>query len=201
MLGLKALFERFATQPWAQLCQAAVGWAEEGHEVGSFEHLMLGRTVDFFLNTPSGRAHFTPNGHLPQVGDRWPKPELAATMRRLAANGPDEFITGEWARQFVRRANELGWPIKLEHMQAIPPRWGEGLRFRHRDYEIVSLAPPERHGVFCSLVLGILEHLDVVSLGHYTESAEALYYFAHTLRRAGQECGFLNDPQIFEDPS
>ena len=68
-------------------------------------------------------------------------------------------------------------------MSAIPPRWGEGTRYRHGDYEIVQLSPPERQAVFCALVLGILEHLDVRSLGHYTESAEALYYFGHALRR------------------
>src|SRR5262245_6182194 len=79
MPGLKALFERFGTLPWARLCEPAVHWAEEGHTVTSFEHLVLAQTVDFFLYTASGRAHFTPDGHLPQVGDRWQSPELAET--------------------------------------------------------------------------------------------------------------------------
>lgn len=201
MPGMKALYERFATRPWAELCEPAIRWAEEGHEVDSFEHLVMAQTVDFYLYTPSGRDHFTPNGHLPQVGDRWAQPALARTLRRLADQGPDYFIDGEWARRFVERANELGWNIELEHMRAIPPRWGEGLRYRHGDHEIVQLSPPERQAVFCSLVLGVLEHLDVARLGHYTESAEALYYFGHTLRRATFETGFLNDPATWEDPS
>jgi len=201
MPALKALYERFGSKPWADLCAPAVHWATDGHEVDSFEHLVMAQTVDYYLYTPSGRAHFMPGGYLPQVGDRWPKPELARTLERLSDEGPDHFITGDWAQRFVALANELGWPIEPAHMSAIPPRWGEGTRYRHGDYEIVQLSPPERQAVFCALVLGILEHLDVRSLGHYTESAEALYYFGHALRRAGFETGLINDPATFEDPS
>jgi gamma-glutamyltranspeptidase/glutathione hydrolase len=93
MPGLKALYERFGTKPWPTLCQAAIRWANEGHEVESFEHLVTAQTVDFYLYTPSGRAHFTSGGHLPQVGDRWPKPELARTLARLADEGPEYFTS------------------------------------------------------------------------------------------------------------
>jgi gamma-glutamyltranspeptidase/glutathione hydrolase len=201
MPGLKALYERFGTRPWSALCEPAIRVAEEGYEVGSFEQLVLGQTVDFFLYTASGRAHFTPDGHLPQVGDVWRKPELAATLRGLAADGPDHFISGAWAQAFVARANELGWSIELRHMEGIPVRWGEGRRYPHRGHEIVQLSAPDRQGVFSALVLGMLAALDVPSLGHYSESAEALYFMAHALRRAHQERGILNDPQIFDDPS
>ena len=44
----------------------------------------LVKTVDIYLYTPSGRAHFTPNGYIPEVGERWPKPALAKTLRGLA---------------------------------------------------------------------------------------------------------------------
>ncbi len=201
MPGMKALYERFATKPWAYLCESAIKWAQEGHVVKSFEHLVLAQTVDFYLYTQSGREHFTPQGHLPQVGDRWKKPELAKTLKKLAEEGPDYFITGEWAAHFVERANQLGWKIELEHMTAIPPRWQEPLRYPHKGHEIVQLAPPERQAVFCALVLGILDELDVTSLGHYSESAEALYYMAHALRRAAWETGLLNDPETFETPT
>lgn len=201
MPGMKALFERFATKPWDYLCQSAIKWAEEGHVVNSFEHLVMAQTVDFYLHTPSGRDHFTPTGFLPQVGERWQKPELARTLKRLSEEGPEYFITGGWAEKFVVRANELGWDIELEHMTAVPPRWQEPLRYPHRQYEIVQLAPPETQALYCSLVLGTLKALNVTSFGHYTESAEALYYMAHALRRAAWDTGLINDPQIFDTPA
>ncbi|ALL79280.1 hypothetical protein AD006_28570 (plasmid) [Pseudonocardia sp. EC080610-09] len=199
MPGMKALFERFATKPWSQLCEPAVAWAERGHEVTSFEHLVMAQTVDFFLYTESGRRHFTPDGHLPQVGDRWASPELAATMGKVAAEGPDHFLTGEWAQQFVARANSLGWAITPEHMTEIPPRWSDPYTWTHKGHTVVQQSPPERQGVFCQIVLGMLAELDVVSLGHWSTSAESLYYLAHALRRAGLETGLLNDPLLFGD--
>lgn len=199
MPGMKALYERFATQSWAKLCEPAVGWAEKGHSVTSFEHLVLAQTVDYFLYTPSGRRHFAPNGHLPQVGDRWASPELAETMRNLAAEGPDYFLTGKWAEDFVARANSLGWKVKAEHLTAIPPRWSSGHRWNHKGHTIVQQSAPERQGVYCQLVLGILEELDVASLGHWSQSAESLYYLAHALRRAALETGLINDPAVFDD--
>jgi gamma-glutamyltranspeptidase/glutathione hydrolase len=201
MPGMKAMYERFGTKPWEYLCQAAIHWAEEGHEVDSFEHLVMAQTVDFYLYTESGREHFTPNGYLPQVGDRWPKPVLAQTLKNLAKEGPDYFITGEWAEHFVKRANDLGWKIELKHMAAIPPRWDDGLRWQHRAYEVLQPSPPERQGVFCALVLGILRELDVTAYGHYSDSPEALYFMAHALRRAAFETGFLNDPETWEAPT
>lgn len=201
MPGLKAMHQKFASRPWDQLCAPSIEWATVGHQVDSFEHLVLGQSADLYMNTESGRKHFAPNGYLPQVGSRWPKPELADLLTRLAADGPDLFIDGPWARKFVARANELGWPIALAHMRQDEPRWGDGLRYRHRDVEIIQQAPPERQAVISAMVLGILQELGVDKLGHYTESAESLYYMAHALRRATYETGFINDPTVFEDPS
>src|SRR6185295_7064364 len=120
--------------------------------------------------------------------------------RRLADEGPEYFTKGDWGKHFVETANRLGWAIKLEDLTSNPPRWGEPMRYRYRDHEVVQLAPPERQGVFCNMVLGILKHLDIASLGHYTESADSLYYMAHALRRAEFELGQLHDPEFFGVP-
>ena len=201
MPGMKAMFERFGSQPWADLVAPAARWAREGHEVTSFEHLVMAQTVDFFLYTESGRAHFTPGGHLPQVGDRWPRPELADTMDKLAVEGADYFITGAWAHDFVERANAMGWDITMDHMPGVPVRWSEGLHWEHKGHTVVQQSPPERQGVFCAMVLGVINALGITDYGHYSQSAEALYFFAHALRRAAWEAGFLNDPLTHADPS
>jgi gamma-glutamyltranspeptidase / glutathione hydrolase len=201
MPGLKAIHEKFGTRPWAELCAPAIHFAEEGHVVCSFEFGVL--TEELLGNTyfPSGRELFTPDGFTPQVGDAFKNPKLAATLKRLAKEGPDDFITGEWAKRFVDEGNRLGWPVKMEHMTAVPPRWSEPFRYPHRGHEILQLSPPERQGVFCAFVLGVLEQLDLKSLGHYTESAESLYYFAHVLRWAELEMGYVQDPKTFDVPT
>jgi gamma-glutamyltranspeptidase/glutathione hydrolase len=198
--GLAAAHGRFGSKPWAELCGQAIHWADEGHPVSSFEFAQLSFDAPYTTYFPSGRELFTPTGFLPQVGERFRNPKLAATLRKLASDGPDYFTKGDWARHFVAEANRLGWKIKLEHMSAVPPRWVEPLRYRFRDSEIVQLNLPERTGVLSAMFLGVMEQLGIGSLGHYSQSPETLYYMAHALRWVNWEIGMLHDPELFDAP-
>jgi len=200
MPALDEMHRRFGSRAWADLCQPAVEWAERGHPVSSFEYGVLQEELRFLTYFPSGRQFFTPDGFVPEVGEIFQSPQLAQTLRNCAAEGPQYFTQGDWARHFVAEANRMGWPIHLEDMTAIPPRWQEPLRYLHRGQEIVQFSPPERTGVFTAFVMGVLSHFDLSTLGHYTESADALYLMAHTLRRAHWEMGLLYDPEIFDVP-
>jgi gamma-glutamyltranspeptidase/glutathione hydrolase len=200
MPGIGEIHKRFGTKSWSSLCQPAVRWAEEGHRVSSFEYAVLSEELPLYTYFQAGRELFTPDGFVPQVGDVFRNPKLAKTLAKLAADGPEYFTKGAWAQHFVDEANRLGWPIKMQHMTAIPPRWQEPLRYEHNGYEILQLSPPERQGVYTALVLGILGHLGYKSMGHYAESAESLYYMAHALRRAEFETGYLHDPHVFDVP-
>ena len=197
MPAMAALHNRFGTKPWKSLVEPAIPWAEDGFPVDEFARARLESSLEGHSYFPSSRALFLPEGFTPSVGERFKNQALAGTLRGLADEGPTYFTTGKWAQRFVEMANQLGWRIKLEDLSSNPPRWQEPFRFSHKGYEIVQLAPPERQGVFCSIVLGILDHLGIASLGHYTESAESLYYMAHALRRAAFELGQLHDPEFF----
>ena len=200
MPGMRALHERFGTRPWASLVEPAIPWAEDGFPVDEFQRSLLDLFIDGATFFPDMRALFAPEGWSPSVGTLLRNPALARTLRGLAAEGPGYFTEGEWARAFVARGNELGWKVQLSDLSANPPRWVDPIRYRHKQYEIVQPAPPERQALYCCIVLGILRHLDVSSLGHYSESAESLYYMAQALRRAGFELGMLHDPQFFDTP-
>ncbi|MBM4187189.1 MAG: hypothetical protein FJ206_07745 [Gemmatimonadetes bacterium] len=200
MPGIGALHARFGTKPWKALVEYAVPWAEEGRPMDEFTRSVLGDELAFLSYFPSSRELFLPNGFLPSVGERWRNPALAATLRRLADEGPEYFTRGQWARNFVAMANGMGWQVKLDDLSATPPRWIEPIRYQHRGHEVVQLAPPERQGLFCSMVLGILRHLDITTIGPHTESAESLYYMAQAMRRANFELAHLADPEFFGVP-
>lgn len=200
MPGMKALHERFGTKPWRTLVEPAIPWAEDGFPVDEFQRAILDFELEGNTFFPAMRALYTPNGFTPSVGEKLRNPALARTLRNLADQGPDYFMTGPWAQHFVALANQLGWKISLEDLSANPPRWTDPIRFKHKGWEIAQPAPPERQGLYCCLVLGMLRHLEVSKLGHYTESAESLWYMSHALRRAAFELGHLHDPQYFEAP-
>ncbi len=200
MPGIKALYERFGTLPWRTLCGPAIHWAAEGHEVTSLQHRVLATEAPIFLHTRSGREFFAPEGHLVQVGDRWRKPDTAETLTRLSESGPDYFISGGWAEHFAERGRELGWAIDVARLGENAPRWGQGARYEHRGHEILQLSPPETQAVRCSMVLDMLSDLGIPEAGHWSRSAESLYFLAHALRRARFETGYINDPHVFDVP-
>ncbi|MEQ1771679.1 MAG: gamma-glutamyltransferase, partial [Devosia sp.] len=197
MPGVGEMHRRFGRLPWARLCADAIRWAEEGHPVSSFEYGVNVFAAPFSTFFPEGREVFMPSGYLTPVGSVTRNPKLAKTLRTLAVEGPDLFTTGQWARDFVAAGNALGWPVRMDHMTANPPRWQEPLSFAHRGHEIVSLAPPERQAAFCCLVLGVLDAAGIKEMEPF--GADYLFVMSHALRLAEQACGFLHDPLYFGD--
>jgi len=199
MPGLKAIHERFATRPWTELCEDAIYWAETGNHVSSFEFYVNAFGKEFVTYFPEGRKFYMPHGHMLSVGERFAKPDMAATLKKVAREGPDYMISGQWAEKFVKKANDMGWKITMDHMTgATPPRWIEPLKFKHHEYEVTGLALPQQQGVFCALVLGVLSHLGIRDIA--PGSADHIYYMAHAMRWAQQQCGYLNDPEVVGVP-
>ena len=198
MPGLKAIYDRFGTRTWAELCAPAVEWAERGHPVSTFEFGVNVFGEKFITYFPEGREFYQPNGRFPNVGEIFVQKGLAETMRGVAVNGPDHMITGEWAEAFVRKANAMGWNIDLAHMTETPPRWVEPLRFPHHDVEVCSLGPPQAQGLFLGVVLGVLKHLGVREMAR--GSADHWWALGHALRQGQRHWEYAQDETVYGVP-
>ncbi len=197
MPGLKAIHQRFGTRPWAELCEDAISWAESGHPVSTFEMMVNTFGEKFITYFPEGRDFYQPKGFFPNVGDIFVPNGLAETLRGVAAD-PDYMITGPWAEMFVTKANEMGWKITPDHMIETPPRWVEPLRFKHEEYEVVTLGPPQAQGFFTGVTLGILRHLGIRNME--PGSAEHWWALGYALRQGGRHWEFAADDQYWEVP-
>lgn len=198
MPGLKAIHEKFGSKPWAELCEGAVEWSERGHPVSSFEHRLTTGNEAFLSYFPESREFYLPNGVFPAVGETFVPKGLAETMEGVRDQGPDYMITGPWAQAFVKKANELGWKIRPEHMTENPPRWVEPVRFRHHEYEIVTLGPPQAASFVTAVTLGVLKHLGVRDM----QPGSAEYYWAmgHALRLGGRHTEYGQDENFYDVP-
>lgn len=197
MPGLKAIHDRFGTKPWAELCADAVNWAEKGHVVSTFEVMVNMFGEKFITYFPEGRDFYQPNGYFPSVGETFVPPGMAETMRGVAAD-PDYMITGPWAEKFVAKANEMGWKITRDHMTETPPRWVEPLRFKHHEYEVVTLGPPQAQGFFTGVALGVLRHLGIRDME--PGSAEHWWAMGHALRQGARHWEYAADDQFWNVP-
>jgi gamma-glutamyltranspeptidase / glutathione hydrolase len=203
--GLEALARRFGTRPWASYLEPAIRSAEEGVLVTSF---MYGinysnwENDDLIKTNKEAREFYMPDGYLVPVGERWKMPALAATLRRVAAEGADYLYTGAWAEKFVREANKKGGRVTMQDMAEYQPKWQDPTRFTYRGQEIIGSPEPDTGGLVVSYNLNILENFDLKALGPYWESPEALEIMARAFSRVGDETRFaIQDPLNFKVPA
>jgi gamma-glutamyltranspeptidase/glutathione hydrolase len=97
-------------------------------------------------------------GHAPRpapaAGERYALPELAQTLRRIAAEGPDALYTGEIAAA-IASATWLSEGDLLAHRS----EWVEPLRRHYRGVEVCEL-PPNGQGVAALLALALADGLE-----------------------------------------
>ena len=102
----------------------------------------------------SEAAHPPPElGPIPRRGDAIVLPELAATLRRIADDGPSAFYRGAVAEAIAA----VTW-LEESDLAGFAPRWVEPLRLAYRGVEVLELPPPTQ-GVAALEGLGILQEL------------------------------------------
>ena len=100
VLGLWEANARWGSMPWADLLAPAARLAREGvvlNDVQAFLHRILDPLLRY---SPEGDALYGPGRPL-RLGERLAMPELADTLERLGAEGPDYFYRGELAERIA----------------------------------------------------------------------------------------------------
>jgi gamma-glutamyltranspeptidase/glutathione hydrolase len=200
--GLKAAADRFGTLKWADYFQPAIAVAEKGFPQYSFLYgemaeAALGRLSAY----PSGRAEFLPDGYVPPVGTIMKRPRLAATMRKLAAEGPAYFYTGEWAQHFVAASRSIGSEITMQDLADYKVRWEEPTRTTYKNYEIIGAPPPSTAGTLISMIMNVLEPFDLKAEPHYSQSAPAFEKVRRAFAFAENSTDqYIRDPLSYDVP-
>jgi gamma-glutamyltranspeptidase / glutathione hydrolase len=199
--GLSEAGERYGTLSWAQYLEPAIQVAEDGFPMYSYLYYYIMEGRERLSAHPASREIFLPGGVAPEVGETFRQPELAATLRQLAQEGPEYFYTGEWARTFVEKVNDTGGNLELEELDEYQVRWVDPVRFDYRGHPIVSAPPASNAGVLIGMILNILENFDLEGMGHYTESPEALLLLRQAYDQAQNHISrFVGDPRSMDVP-
>ncbi|UAK25811.1 gamma-glutamyltransferase family protein [Sphingomonas nostoxanthinifaciens] len=200
--GLKAAADRFGTLPWAHYFAPAIKTAEDGFPMYSFLYAELSDAAINRLSAyPSGRAEFLPSGFVPPVGAVMKRPNLARTMRRIAADGPDYFYKGEWAQHFVDGVRSAGGEMSLQDLADYRVRWEEPVHSSFRGYDIYGSPPPSTAGVLTAMILNIAEPWDLSPATHYAQDAASFYRIRRAFEFAEDFAdGFVKDPVGYNVP-
>ncbi len=198
VMGMWEAHQRYGTLPWERLVAPAVALADgfEVHERYARSIRGSQRSLELFETT---RNTFLPGGEVPEVGSTFSQPALAATLRRIQAEGPDGFYRGETADLIVAEMERGGGIITHEDLAAYRAVWRDPVTFTYRGYRVTSMPPSSSGGPTMALMAHLLEQHDVAALGW--GSADYVHLFAEAARRAYADRNqVLADPDFVEVP-
>lgn len=126
-------------------------------------------------------------------------PALAATLKRIAKNGRDEFYKGKTAKILVDYLQEKGGIITLKDLKQYEAKWRDPIHFDYKDLKVVSMSPPSSGGICLGQIFKMIEPFDLAKMGH--NSSEAIQVIVEAERRAYADRSFyLGDPDYFKIP-
>jgi gamma-glutamyltranspeptidase/glutathione hydrolase len=152
---------------WRALFAGTEQLAEEGFVVGPRLQGMVASTRAPQSKAPDVIAYFRgPDGQPIRAGERLKNPAYAATLRLVAAQGPDALLKGRIAADIVARLSKDPLPstMTLADLAAYRPHESRALCHPYRVWAVCEPNPPSG-GVATLEALGILERTDIASRG------------------------------------
>ena len=194
--GLWAAHQRHGTLPWKDLVMPALRLAEEGF----IPHQDLVDDVneqrEWFGSATNFIAYF---GDI-SANETFRQPELAATLRRIAEQGPDGFYRGETAALIAAHMERSNGLITAEDLAGYEAVWREPLRVDWRDFEILAAPPPSSGGFALVQLLKMKDSLAHFFDGLPHNSPQYIHLVAEMEKRVfADRAEYLGDPDFVDN--
>ena len=195
--ALDHLARRYGRLPLARALAPAIRLAESGFEVDEHYLKMAAFRQSVLQRFPESARVFLDRGELPAPGYLVRQPELAATLRDLAARGRAGFYQGEVAERLVAGVREAGGVWTLEDLQDYRVVERAPIVFEYAGLRVVAAAPPSSGGVALATMLNILAGFDLSALDETTRT----HLIVEAMRRAYRDrAEYLGDPDHVQVP-
>lgn len=154
------LLRRHGTRPLSALLEPAIRYAEEGFAVMQRSQADWANQESLLRGEANAARIYLVDNAAPAVGAVHRFPEMAQSLRQIAAEGRDAFYRGSLARGMVDYLQSRGGLHTLDDFARYQGRFETPIRGRFRDVEVVE-CPPNGQGVIALLILNILSRFPV----------------------------------------
>jgi gamma-glutamyltranspeptidase/glutathione hydrolase len=181
--GLDELRHRFGKRAWAELALPAERRARLGYPVSPHlaRTLAFGSASDLRRDAGLG-ALFFPGGRASVAGALIKNPKLAATLRRLGAEGPRALYEGKIAAELVATARSAGGTLSAEDLLAYAVKERKPLHASFAGYELFTMPAPSAGGLLLAETLAVWSKEELTRLGY--QSGAYQHALAETFRAA-----------------
>jgi gamma-glutamyltranspeptidase/glutathione hydrolase len=196
LAGLFQVHKKYGSLPIAEILAPVIALAENGVVVTEFQAQSLANYRETFIKTNGRNSLFS---QVYKAGDTIKYPALAATLKRIAKNGRDEFYKGETAKKLVAFLNTKDGNMTLEDLSQYEAKWRAPITFTYKDLKITSMSPPSSGGFCLNQIMKMIEPFNLTDMGH--NSLKAIQVITEAERRAfADRNAFLGDPDFVKIP-
>jgi gamma-glutamyltranspeptidase / glutathione hydrolase len=208
---LEMAHKQYGRLPWAKLFEPAIVLAEAGFKVSPRLNTLAKGDPHLKKDAVAAAYFYKPDGDPHDVGFNLRNAELAAVLRKIAAEGSKGLHEGEVAQAIVKKvqghASNSG-KMTLADLAGYQPRKRAPLchdyKAKGKDYRICGFPPPSSGAIAVGQVLGILSHAqaDAIPLENGLPGANWLHLYLEASRLAFADRGqYLGDPDFVQPPA
>lgn len=190
--------QKYGTITLAQALQPAIRYAERGFPVSPRLHADITASARKISRDPELARIFLPNGEAPAVGSLLKQPELARTLRAIAASGPDVIYKGAIAKQIAQFMDREGGLLTADDLAKHHSTWEKPISTTYLDHPVIAF-PPNTQGVTLLEQLNVAELFDLEAMGRNSTG------YIHTLVESAKLAyadrdKYVADPAFSEVP-
>jgi gamma-glutamyltranspeptidase/glutathione hydrolase len=194
--GLWMAHGKYGSIPWGELLSPSVELAVKGFKLSPQLAASLERLHPKLERWPCLGKFFDRDRTPLEPGDLLAQPDLAATLRIIAAEGPDGFYTGRTAGLIAAEMIRGGGLITEKDLASYEAVEREPVTGSYRGFGIVSAPPPSSGGIVLLEILNILEGYSLDG------GAGSVHRVIEAERRAyADRARWLGDPDFVEMPT
>ncbi len=155
--GYAEAHRRLGRLPWEKVVAPAVRLAREGFRVPEGLARDLREERGLLSRWEEARRIFLPGGEPLDAGTLLRQPELAATLERIAKDGPEAFHRGEIAARISAFVKDHGGVLSEEDLAGYSPVWRAPEEIRIGRLAVHTMPLPSSAGLIFRSVLAQLE--------------------------------------------
>ncbi len=195
--GLVHLSKRYGRLPLSVSLAPAIRIARNGFDVYQRMAIQYAERKDVMERYDGTRKVYLADGDSLEVGEKLLQPDLAHTLELLAAHGNDGFYRGETAQKILADVKKYGGNWNAADLSGYIVKERTPIRFKYRDWDIVTAPPPSSGGVVLAEILQMLEGWDLAKL----DEAHRVHIVTEAMRRAYRDRTlYLGDPDFVKMP-
>jgi gamma-glutamyltranspeptidase / glutathione hydrolase len=198
LAGWARVLAEHGTMPLARVLEPAIEYAEHGIPFTPFDEMMFRESAPRL--TQEGVATYLHGGRVPRPGTLLVQADLAATLRRIGADGAGYLYGGPLGQAIGRLMRERGGWLSEQDLRDYPEslHWADPISIPYRGVTVYA-PPPPTSAVQVLETLGLLGGFDLA--GTEFLGSRHVGLVAETSRRARLDTDrYVGDPDAVDVP-